>query len=235
NRFRLLSRIERRLLMRRFPRLEMTLLLGFSGMAAALASFLLLQAGLESMALRYPIAVAAGYGAFLLLLRLWLRLQADGPSVLESADGGVDLCDAAWYRGGGTHSNVDLSRPLGESKGLDPGSGWLDLDAEELGLLCIVLLAAAAGVLTCLYLIWVAPSLLAELLVDGLILSGVHRVIGLRSAVHWLPGVFRRTWFPAVCLMFFVGLSGFALHRLAPDAVSIGPAVAKIARGRGEG
>jgi len=207
----------------------MTLLLGVSGTAVALASFLLLRAGLDSMALRYPIAVAAGYGTFLLLLRLWLRIQADGRSVLESADGGVDLCDAAWYWGGGrTHCGRDLSSPLGEWKGLD-------LDAEELGLLCLVLLVAALGVLTCLYFVWMAPSLLAELLVDGLILTGVHRVVRLRSVVHWLPGVFRRTWFPTMCLMFFVGLCGFALQRLAPDAVSIGPAVAKIVRGRGEG
>jgi hypothetical protein len=58
---------------RHWPRLTMLLLVGLTGGFGLLSSFMLLQLGLETMALRYPIAVALAYGFFLLLLWLWLR------------------------------------------------------------------------------------------------------------------------------------------------------------------
>ncbi|MBN8247726.1 MAG: hypothetical protein J0L84_09815, partial [Verrucomicrobia bacterium] len=209
HRFRRLRRIEQGLLRRRYPRLEMALILSISGVAAALVSALVLRLGLESMALRYPMAAAAGYGVFLLLLRLWLRIQSEGRSVLEGADGGLDLLDVVSPGPGGC-SRPGVGLELGD---VSDAGGALELGAEEFGLLCIVVLGLLAGVLACLYLVWTAPALLAELLVDGLVLTGVHRMMRRRPVAQWLPGVFRRTWFPAVCLMFFLGLSGFALQR----------------------
>lgn len=206
----------------------MALILVLSGAAAACISAAVLHWGLESMALRYPVAVAAGYGVFLLLLRWWLRIQSGGRSVLESADEGLNLLD------GVSSGHCRATQPgMGLEAGDVADAGEVvDFGAEEFGLLCIVVLALLAGALACLYLVWTAPALLAELLVDGLVVTGVHRWVGRHPAAHWLPGVFRRTWFPAVCLMFFLGLSGFALQRLAPGAVSIGPAVSSLVRSR---
>ena len=50
----------------------MLVLLLLTGGAGFGASVLLLRLGVEAMAVRYPIAVLAGYAAFLGLLRLWL-------------------------------------------------------------------------------------------------------------------------------------------------------------------
>lgn len=61
-----------------WARSQMTLLVALTGGSGLLASFLLLQAGLDSMALRYPLALLLAYGVFLLLwLWLWLRTKAD--------------------------------------------------------------------------------------------------------------------------------------------------------------
>ena len=49
----------------------MSLLVSLTGGAGLLASFLMLHAGIASMAWRYPLALLAAYGVFLLLLWLW--------------------------------------------------------------------------------------------------------------------------------------------------------------------
>ena len=56
-----------------FPRLQMLLLVALTGAFGLLASFSMLRLGLDSMALRYPLALAAAYGFFLVLIWLWLR------------------------------------------------------------------------------------------------------------------------------------------------------------------
>jgi hypothetical protein len=47
------------------------------------------------MALRYPLAVAAAYGVFLLLLRVWLALQRRGLEEVLDAGDAIDLADVA--------------------------------------------------------------------------------------------------------------------------------------------
>ena len=74
-----------RLLARGLPRLQMTLIVTCTGAAGFVASFLLLHLGLRLPALRYAVAVAAAYGVFLLLVRLWLAVQRRR---LELPDGG---------------------------------------------------------------------------------------------------------------------------------------------------
>ena len=55
----------------------MTLLVVLTGGAGLLASFVLLHLGVDSMAVRYPLAVTIAYAVFLLLLWLWLRTKAE--------------------------------------------------------------------------------------------------------------------------------------------------------------
>ncbi len=68
-----------------FPRLQMVLIVALTGGAGLLASFTLLQLGLTSMTLRYPLALVLAYGFFLFLLWVWLRARDD--------DGAFDLPD----------------------------------------------------------------------------------------------------------------------------------------------
>lgn len=56
-------------------RIEMAFMLLITTVTGFAASLALLAAGLESMAVRYPLAVALAYGVFLLQLGLWLRYR----------------------------------------------------------------------------------------------------------------------------------------------------------------
>src|ERR1051325_9223462 len=69
------ERVRRLLLRRARPRVLMSLILAATGAAGFLVSFALLHMGVARMWLRYPLAVLAAYGVFLLLLRIWLHLQ----------------------------------------------------------------------------------------------------------------------------------------------------------------
>jgi hypothetical protein len=57
------------------PRLILSLILILTGLASLIVSLELLRAGLMAMWVRYPIAVLAGYGSFIGLLRLWLKFE----------------------------------------------------------------------------------------------------------------------------------------------------------------
>lgn len=57
------------------PRLILSLILILTGFAGLVVSFGLLHAGLFAMWIRYPVAVLAGYGVFIGLLRLWLEFE----------------------------------------------------------------------------------------------------------------------------------------------------------------
>ena len=70
-------RVKDRLTRDSFPRLQMALLVALTGGFGLLASFTMLQMGVDSMAVRYPLALVCAYPFFLLLIWLWLRTNAD--------------------------------------------------------------------------------------------------------------------------------------------------------------
>ena len=70
------ERMQQKLQDKSFPRAQMTLIVLLTGGSGLLASFILLQLGMDSMALRYPLAFGVAYLFFLLLIGLWLRTNA---------------------------------------------------------------------------------------------------------------------------------------------------------------
>lgn len=203
------------------PRVHMTLIVMLTGLAAAGLSFLLLQAGWESMWSRYSLAGLGAYGVFLLLLRIWLHLQQARRSVLRELDvtDGLEVgCDAGQI-------TMDLlsSAAKGTRSSGSEVAGSLDL--QELGLLILAVVAAGLGFVVCGYVIWTAPALLAELLVDGFLMAGVYRGLRKQDPSHWWQGAFRKTWLSAAAVIFFFSVAGLALQVAVPEAHSIGAVV----------
>lgn len=103
----------------------------------------------------------------------------------------------------------------GGSKGfsvdLDDGDGLLPL---------LALIAIVAGIAACASVIWQAPQMLAELLVDGAIAGTAYRA--LRPLGEWTPQVMRRTIVPAGAIIGVFVLLGLAGDYLKPGADSIG-------------
>ena len=223
---RAIDRMRRRLLRRRAPRLEMALLVGAAASIGLLSSIGLLRLGLHAMWLRYIIAASAGYLSFLGLLWIWLPTKQDtsggGPDPSDAADI-VDLGDSVIdvVRLGAKHaaSNLPAEAPV---TGGDVGILDVDFGLDELVVVLAAVAAIVAGLVAAAYVVVIAPSFFAEILVDGALSYGLYRrVRGLRRQ-HWIKSAVSRTYVPFAAVVLFLALAGAAMQWYTPSADSIG-------------
>jgi hypothetical protein len=199
----------------------MFLIVLVTGTVGFVFSFLMLKAGLHSMGIRYPVAVLLAYLVFLLLLRLWMSLSSLGRAK-ELSDAVVEAC--------GHSADIVAEVPAGVDSGSElVGETISALDLDVLTLLLILVIVLCAGIATCVYVIWTAPLLLAEVFVDGIIMTAVYKRMRAVGQPYWAFSAIRRTWVPALLLAAFFSVAGFAMQRFAPDAPSIGRVVHEIA------
>lgn len=226
-------RIKRRLEHDGFPRMQMSLIVGLTGAAGLLFSFVLLELGVTSMALRYPLALLLAYGVFLILLWLWLRTQAedyvDIPDFSGSGPGGSGDCTPA-FEGGGGHfggggASGSFDGPAGS--GASPLSDAVGAvgDADELAIPLIAVALALGLALASFYVVYLAPALFAELLVDGALSWALYRRIKATGSPHWVESAIRRTALPFALTAVFVSVTGAAMAMYAPGAHSIGQVI----------
>jgi hypothetical protein len=180
---RAIERLKSYLLRRGSPRLQMFFFLALTGLAGFLFSVLLHALGLQSMMIRYPLAVGLAYLTFLLLVGLWLasfRLRGQGR-------GGVAYDPWPYGVDPGPYPASRSPAPAGPPPqpqaaakgGSSGGGGWsADLgDGEGAAVLVVVLiiLAIGAAVFASFLILLEAPLLFAEVLVDGALVMGLAR------------------------------------------------------------
>ncbi|WP_428420579.1 hypothetical protein [Methylibium sp.] len=242
-------RLQRQLEAGSWPRLQMSLIVALTGAAGLLCSFLLLHAGVDRMALRYPLALAGAYGVFLCLLWLWLRTKAsdygDVPDPTGFLPSGGGLGDAPLplhsggggdFGGGGASGSFD--GPAGAWADVAPApSTSVDLpsigdaagsafDADELAIPLVAIALAVGLALASLYVVYVAPALFAELLLDGALSYTLYRRLRAGDdSRHWFTTALRRTALPFALTAVFLAVAGAALSTYAPRARSIGEAL----------
>jgi hypothetical protein len=206
-------------------------------MAGFLVSYGLLAGGMASMPIRYGIAGAAGYLAFLCLIAVWIAVKRRIDSPWDAVDA-LDVINVtdfspsvsapvprSFFEGG--RSGGGGASAAWDHRGSGPGGGsWLD--ADELGWVILIAAAAFGGLIAVGYVVYVAPALLAEVLVDAVIVATISRKIAVTEKRDWTATVLRRTWLPATVLVGVLIIGGWALQRAAPDARSIGPAVEQL-------
>lgn len=226
-----------------FPRLQMGLIVAVTGGVGLLVSFLLLQSGMGSMAVRYPFALAVSYVVFLLLLWAWLRakegdfydipdisnaipnLGGSGHSAPFQSGGGGD------FGGGGASGSFDgtasqsfagaddaAGNPIGEALG---SVG----EADELAIPFLAIVFALGMAVASLYVVYLAPTLFAELLVDGVLSYTLYRHLHKVETHFWLSTAFKRTIFPFLLTAVFLAIVGAAMAHYAPGARSIGEVI----------
>lgn len=157
-----------------------------------------------------------------------------GVSVAGEAARTVPFGGAADFGGGGAGGSWTggVITPDGNSGGgsslLDsvpdvPDVG-LDLDFGEGCFWFLIPIIAVVGVIVAMfYVVYVAPILLAEILVDALLVAGLYkRLKGIREPRHWLLTVVRRTLLPVVIATALFIAAGYLMERIAPEAQSIG-------------
>lgn len=256
-------RVQRHLEHSSYPRVQMGLIMGLTGAFGMLCSYVLLQSGVGSMAVRYPLALAGAYLFFLLLLWLWLRSSADdwgsaadaadvlpegghGTSVPKISSGGggdfggagaqgrwVPARDAAEVGSLPARSVAAPALPTDSGDtalGASVGDAVADASSADEVVIPLLVLALLLGLaLASLYVVYLAPSLLAELSVDGALSYSVYRHLARTEKRHWLGTAVRRTGLPLLVTAVFVTLIGWGLSVAAPGAHTLGEALAASA------
>lgn len=236
------QRVKRRLIRESFPRLQMALIVALTGGFGLLASFTLLRLGLDSMALRYPLALAFAYLFFLFLIWLWLRTNADdyrdapdivnlalsrgesgGPPDLQSGGGGDFGGGGATAAFDGSAAPVDeaVASPLGTVREAAETAAQADEAAIPLAAIALAVGIAVAS----LYVVYIAPVLFAEVLVDGALSYALFRHLRGQDRQHWLASAFGRTIWPFTATAVFLMVVGAAMAAYAPGAKSVGQVV----------
>jgi hypothetical protein len=224
-------------------RAHLSIIITLAGCAAFLTSVVALGFGVTSMAARYPLAVLGGYLSFVLLIRGWIALhqramgrrrharsldQTDlldlGPDLLDlrvpARVPGPDVALFAGGRSGGAGAGAAFDNTsVGAPSRLNLD---VDFDFDDLWPIVLAGVCVVGGVLAIGYVIYSAPVLLAEVAIDAAIMSGLYRRLTKRPASHWAMTVVRHTAIPALIVMVFAGLAGYAAQRLVPEARSIG-------------
>ncbi len=234
-----IQRVRERLMRDSFPRTQMAFIVALTGGFGLLSSFAMLQLGVDSMAIRYPLALTLAYLFFLVLIWLWLRTKAE--DYLDTAEA-VDLIprpripsgghefksggggDFAGAGGGGSfEAPIATLQEATESPLSTVGESVSSAaDADELAIPLIAVALAVGIALASLYVIYVAPVLLAEVLVDGALSYGLFRHLRGQDTQHWLTSTIRRTALPFLVTAVFLLVVGAAMAAYAPGAKSVG-------------
>ena len=113
-------------------------------------------------------------------------------------------------------ANVGGTAPKGS------GGFSLDIDGDDLFWVIVAVGAACAGVVAVGYVVWAAPTFLGEVAVNAAMAGKVYHGMQRRDSSHWTEDQFKRTVFPALIVIASAAAAGYAFHRLAPEAVTVG-------------
>lgn len=227
NRAREVSRVRSQLESEGYPRIQMFMLVSLTGLGGLGASFVMLQAGVSAMALRYTLAMGIAYCVFLLLLWVWLRVRAD--DFMEGTDL-VDVIDvgsqSSCSGGGGGFDGAGASANF-TSPSDSPVGDVLDVagSADEAAIPIAVVLFVVAIVLSSLYVVYTAPVLFAEMLVDSILSASLYRRLRGLDASHWIESAVKRTIWPFLLTTLVVAAAGGIMGHYVPEAHTLGEVV----------
>ena len=228
-----IARARRQLQRGGWPRLQMAAIVLVTGVAGLLASHLLRVGGVDTMLLRYPLAVLLAYAIFLLLMWAWLRWRGDvaADAVLPDAGGAGGSAAPGggpdWFGSGGRSGGGGASASWGEGSTSSSASdgAMLDLADDEAGLPILALLGVvavvAAAVVAASWVIWTAPVLMAELLVDAAIAGGLYRRMQGMQAQGWWRLCLAHTVWPLLGVLLFFAALGWIAQEIAPHATTL--------------
>lgn len=233
----IVARTKRNLLEQGYPRLQMFLIVCLTGAVGFIISFILLDAGMTAMWIRYGIAMMVAYLAFIGLLWIWLHSKSSdysdfpditnvgdhvetGSKVLQGQGGG--------FGGAGANGSFEpvSGEPLASSSSSMSDVGLGDIaETEELAIPIFVILIVTALLTLSVWIVYSAPILFAELMVDGVLSITLYKHLKKGDSAHWLETAFRHTFIQFFIAMALVVGLGWGLHMYTPSAHTLGQAI----------
>lgn len=225
-----------------YPRLEMLLLVMLTGFAGFLTSYSLLYLGLDTMWLRYLVSLGAAYIVFMALLGVWLSWKTNRSST--DLDG-LDMAPDIYFPNGSTPSPTgDFVSGHGGDFGGGGASGEFSsgnegeiigeafgacAQAEEAAVPLMVILALIIGLFSIFILtfslVFSAPVLFSELLVDGMLSVSLYRRLKGIDSRHWLESAIKRTFWPFTFVTLTFVAVGLTVQHFMPHVHSLGDIV----------
>jgi hypothetical protein len=223
------------------PRLQMLLIVSLTGAIGFVASYLMLSLGITTIWFRYALAMGFAYLGFMGLLWVWLHTKSEDYSDIPDISGLFHTDNAGTtasileahggtFGGGGASGTFEpaaiQSSPLPSSEiGLGDFSIGDVAEAEEFAIPIIVIILVAALFTLSAWIIYSAPMLLSELLVDGVLSLTLYKHLRKFESNHWLETALRHTYKPFIATFILVIVMGWAVHLYTPTASSMAEAI----------
>lgn len=115
--------------------------------------------------------------------------------------------------------------PVTVSSSSNSGSSGMSFDLGDIddGVALLVVLVVLVLVFSALiYVVWVAPILFAELIIDAAVVGGLYRPIKNIERRHWLLTALKKTGIPALIILILMFIAGVVMQSAVPEAITIG-------------
>jgi hypothetical protein len=201
-----------------FLRWHMTFILGGTFLAGLVMTRVLMLGGVNNLAVRYVVAVAAAYLAFLVLIRLWLVYVGSGHTIDLDLIG--DAADIALSSGNGPRFHGGGSSGSWSGPDLDLGG---DLEDIVLVVILVVIVVCLCGF--AIYFIYTAPALLSEAAFEAALAGALARRTRKATGPGWIGAVWRATLWPFAIVLVLSGLLGWGAQRACPAAKRLSEAL----------
>ena len=219
---RVLRALQRYFANQRWPRLMMSGILIITGGAGFLASFGMLQAGMTTMWIRYPLAVLFAWSVLLALLRLWAAVERRCFEVHEELTAVLEQEESGESRRVSPDSQRSTRRWWEACEVDFPSIEFGDEGCLPVFFLALViaifsaLLALAAGV------VFGAPLLIAEVFLDAVLVAALYKKVRGLTPRWWLSSAARKTAAPVLLTALLLMIGGAVFELIDPRARSIG-------------
>jgi hypothetical protein len=204
-----------------FLRFHVSLILVFSIVAGWGADWLLLQAGLLTMAIRYVLAIFVAYGAFLLGVYVWIE-YAGIREYLNQQNAKLLVGDDVSRK-----TRDTLDRKDGIDMLIDP-IGW-----ATAGEGCMIVALLCIGFVVLFYFfggfIWAnAATFFADVVLELLLAGGLLRGIRRTEASGWVLGVVNSTYWSLMLTLTIALLFSWWAHVAYPGANTLPEVLSRL-------
>ena len=228
---------QEKLLKKYFVRWHMSAILAATIASGLLLDRLFLHFGFGSMGWRYALSVVGAYGAFFLLVRMWVWYAAGVAVQVGFGDGDWGPIDELDFEGGPPDSDVafagfqggdsggggvsDLFDAPVVSGGGGGGGGGLDIDLDD-GFWIILVLALLVAVIcgAGAYLVWMAPEILPEVALECAIGAGLVKQLK-NPESGWAGRLLWKTWIPLTIVVVSAYFAGMFIQKTCPSATHV--------------